>query len=245
MQALSVRSQHPPIGGQEQRQEGFTEMSIKKSLLLSVAAMAIAMTAFASSAMAATDGVIKDTNGSTIVEGTVLSAKGWAKFETLGTGIECHVEAAVKAGKEGKVGEVTVFKPVAATCHGFGSIYKNCKVTSTSVENLPYPATVTPTDIDVTDEITILGSLNSCENTKLTFTNLFFEEATLIPLKTGANGATNTENHLGGTASAGEEIAGIEIEAEGEAVNNIGTLAVEATGELEIEGAARCTYKIA
>jgi hypothetical protein len=244
---LGKKPNTPRPGGRN-KQEGITEMSIKKSLLLSFAVTAIAMSAFASSAMAV-DGTIKDTDGTVIPNGTSISLKGWAKFETLGTGIECHVTSTVVSSGSGTTGSVTAFAPITSTCHGFGSIYNGCKVTSDSVLNLPYSATVTSTDVDVTStNIAINSGLSSCVNTNVTFTNLSFEEGiTLKPLKTGVRAVTNTENKLGTTttAGAGEPIAGVELSGLGFAENNLGELGVEATGELEIEGGARCTYKLA
>jgi hypothetical protein len=227
-------------------------MSIKKSLLLSFAAMAIAMTAFASSALAAEDGVLQDTNGNPITDPVgapvELHFTGWAKFETLGTGIECHVTALyTPTGTEGKTGDITGFTPITSTCHGFGSIYNGCKVTTDTVLNQPYHVTVTKTDFDVTStNIVINSTLSSCVNTNVTFTNLSFEEGvTLKPLKTGTRAVTDTAGNLGTTAAAGDPIAGVELSAQGFAENNLGELGVEATGELELTSPERCTYKLA
>jgi hypothetical protein len=228
-------------------------MSIKKSLLPSFAAMAIALTAFASSAMAAEDGVLKDvTTGNPITDPAgapvELHFVGWTKFETLGTGIECHVTALyTPTGTEGKTGDITGFTPITSSCHGFGSIYNGCKITSDSVLNQPYHVTVTKTDFDVTaTNIAITNTFSSCVNSNVTFENLFFEEgATLKPLKTGTRTVTDTAGNLGTTAAAGDPIAGVELSAQGVAENNLGEIGIELTGELELTSPERCTYKLA
>lgn len=224
-------------------------MSKAKKPLLLLAATMLTMAAFTSSAMGL-GGALRDvSNNEYIVNGTKLNLKGWAKFETLGTGIECHVTATFEntfTGVLGTQGNITQLSPNTASCYGFGSIYKGCKVKSDEVQNLPYAAMGTPTDLDVTStNITITSTLTSCENTKITFTNLFFEEGiTLKLLGTGTRLVTNTENKLGNTITTNTSIAGIELEALGEAVNNLGELGVETTGELELTGSGRCTYKL-
>jgi hypothetical protein len=220
-------------------------MSIKK-LLLCVAAMAIAMTAFASSAMAATDGVIKDSDGTIIPANKELKARGWASFTSLSGGIECHVTATIKAtGALGTTGQVTAFAPATTTCKGVGA-FEGCKVTADTVNNLPYAVTVTPTDLDVTGTIAINSTLSNCNTTSIVGVNLAFTAITLKVIKTGTNPITNTESKLGATGTTNDLIAGVEISGNGTAeILNAGTkLPVEAKGELEIEGTNRCTYKI-
>jgi hypothetical protein len=191
--------------------------------------------------------VLADVNGTPISNGTKLHLVGWAKLETLGTGIECHVTATYEAtGTEGKTGNVTAFSLETATCHGFGSIYNGCKVTSDAVKNLPYAVKTTKTLLDITATNIIVESiLSGCVNTNVTFTNLYLEEGVkLEPLKTGTRTVTNTSGHLGTTAATGEAIAGVELSGEGTAENNLGELAVEASGELELTSPERCTYRL-
>jgi hypothetical protein len=228
-------------------------MSIKNRLLLSVAAMAIALTAFASPTMAAEDGVLRDvTTGQPITDpagGPVeLHFVGWTKFEVLGTGIECHVTALyTPTGAEGKTGDITDFTLETNTCHGFGSIYNGCKVTTDSILNEPYHVTVTKTDFDVTaTNIVIASTLSSCMDSNVTFLNFFYEEGiTLKPLKTGTRTVTNTAGNLGTTAAAGEPIAGVDFSAPVVIESNFGEFGLEVVGELELTSPERCTYKLA
>jgi hypothetical protein len=226
-------------------------MSIKKSLLLSIATAAIAMTALAPSAMGATDGVIRDVTSPNgiIPANTGLHLIGWARFQTGGSGIMCHVTGqAETTGTTGTTGDATAFVITTSTCEGFGVAYANCTVTADSVNNLPYHVTVTPSDLDVTGNIQITSSLGATpgKTCNFTFTNLSFEEITLVPLNTtNPRTVTNTGNRLGNVAAAGEAIAGVRIEGEGEAENNtLIPFPVAAEGELELTSPERCTYKI-
>lgn len=208
-------------------------MSVKR-VMLSLAATVAAMFAFASPAMAVDGHIAHVTTGST-VSNLTLHLVGNAKFETLGTGIQCTTITSTVELETATTGKVVSFLPEVSTCSGFGSIYAGCKVTSTTT-NTPLHVTVTDNDFDVTKtggETEIEGKLNSCNNSKVNFTNLFFPNATLKP-----------ENTAGTTAATGEPIEAVEIvETEGEAENNLGTLAVEATGTLTLTPSERCTYK--
>jgi hypothetical protein len=240
------RASAPFSGKGGTRQEGVLEMSIKKSLLLSIATAAIAITALTPSAMGATDGVIQVVSP-IIPNGTNVHLVGWARFQTGGSGIICHVTGTYEVtGTEGKTGDVKSFVLTTSTCEGFGVAYANCTVTADSVNGLPYHATATPTDLDVTGNIEITSSLSATpgKTCNFTFTNLFFEELTIAPLGTGTKTVTNTSNTLGKVVGANTPIAGVAIEGEGEAENNTATFPIAAEGELELTSPERCTYKL-
>jgi hypothetical protein len=224
------------------------EMGIKKNLLLSMATAAIAMSTLVPSAMGATDGVLKDTNFANIANGAKLHAVGWARFQSGGSGIICHVTGTAEAiGLGGTTGNVTAFVITTSSCHGFGVAYQSCTVTADSVNNLPYPVTVTPNDFDVTDNIEITATLGATpfKTCNFSFTDLFFEEITLVPLATGTRTVTNTSNTLGNVVGNGMPIAGFRIEGEGEAENDfLIRFPVAAEGELELTSPERCTYTI-
>jgi hypothetical protein len=217
-------------------------MSIKKSLL-TLAVTALALMGFASSAMAATDGVVRDTNGSIIANGATLHAVGFAKFSASVGSYECHVTGTLKAtGTTGSTGEVvagTGFTvPDKTKCTGTGFL-AGCLLASQVTKNLPYHVTATLTDLDVTGSIVLVNHYASCIITEQTLT---FGEITLTPLKTGSETVTGTGGKLGGTA-LGDEIAGVEISGGGTV--QPGGLTVTASGKLELTSPERCTYKLA
>lgn len=217
-------------------------MSIKKSLL-GLAVLAFAMMGFASSAMAATDGVLRDVTTNEIVplnHETVF--KGWAKFSSSIGGTTCHSKSVAKATNAlGTEGTASFEVPNVANCTNEGGL-ASCTLTSVEVKNSPYKLTVTPTDFDVTGNIVLhnhyTGFLCPPEVT------VEFSAVTLKPLgTTSKHAATNTAGNLGTTAAAGEGISGVELEGSGTSpqAGNI-----TAGGELEIESATdRCTWKIA
>jgi hypothetical protein len=226
------------------------EMSIKKSLIV-LAAMAIALTGFASSALAATDGVVRDvTDNSLIPENRELHFIGFFRFDVPSVAnFRCHVTTIVKiTGATGTTGHVKTFTvPDFTKCTGGGTL-ANCTLSSFSTNTetgSPWHVTATPTDFDVTGNIIISNTfassfcLLSGKSVSLTFSSI-----TLKPLKTGSNGATGTFNHLGTTAAAGEPIAGVEIEGTGTAEGGVSG-EVKASGELELTEADRCTWKLA
>jgi len=215
-------------------------MSIRKSLI-AIAAMALATMGLASSAMAATDGVIRDvTNNEIVPLNHETRFKGWARFGSGSGGTKCHSESVAKATvSNGTTGTASFVVPSVAACT---SEIPGCTLTSVEVTNSPYHLTVTPNDFDVTGNIVI--------HNKYKGTFCFFPEITVefssITLKpfntTNPHSATNTNNKLGNTAAAGEAIAGVEISGKGTSPQ-VGAL--EAEGELEITGADLCTWKIA
>jgi hypothetical protein len=209
-------------------------MRLRRSLLLSLTA-AIAMLAFASSALAGTGALVHDSTGEFIPNGTEITTEGNAKFETLGTGIECTTATGTLkvTNSVGSTGQITKFAPTTSTCNGFGSIFKGCKLTADTVEGLPYHVTATDNKLDVTGEIVITGTTSNCTNSKITSVNLFFSSVTLEPMNTSGN-----------TAATGETISAVELHGEGIAKTNVPSeLSVEAGGVLQILGAARCTYR--
>jgi hypothetical protein len=226
-------------------------MSTKKSLL-AIAAMALSLMGFASSASAATDGVIRDvTTNAIIPAGTELHAVGFAKFSSGFGNFECHVTANIKAtGAAGTTGEVTNFSiPNTANCTGSGAL-AGCTLKSDTITNLPWNATVTPPggsipagDLDITDPSNIVidnefsGGFFCPSSLTLTFPSI-----TLTPLKTGTTQVTGgTSAVLGGTAALNDPIAGVEISGSG--TSPLGS--VTASGQLELTSPGRCTWKIA
>ncbi len=235
-------------------------MNIKKSLLALVV-LALAMTGLASSAMAATDGVIRDvTTNEIIPENHELHAIGWAKFSSSLGSFECHVTSIVKAtknteGLQGRTGDVTNFSiPNTANCTGHGGLAE-CKLKKDTITNLPWHATATPPsetnpagDIDITPGTA--GNIvidNEFEGGFLcpAKVELVFTAITLTPLKTGTTAITGgaSPGHLGGgTAALNDPIAGIEISGKGTSPQ-VGE--ITASGELELTEPDRCTWKIA
>jgi hypothetical protein len=231
-------------------------MSIKKSLI-ALAAMAIALMGFASTAMAVVDGKIRDvTSTSTeIPNNQELHFVGAAKFSNTSTppeSHECHVTLVVKTtALGGSTGQVTNFTiPNTANCTGTG-VYNGCTLTSHSTTNLPYAVTTTATDFDVTGTIVIHHVFSGCivEKTTLTFSGI-----TLKPLSTtNKAAATNTAGNLGDTATAGTSsadghaISGVELSGTGQGHATVfgfeSSENVTLSGKLELsEAANRCTW---
>jgi hypothetical protein len=238
-------------------------MSIRKSLI-AVAAMALALMGFASSAMAATDGVIRDTVDNSIIPANrEVHLIGWAKFDTSSGNYECHVTSVLKVtGSTGTTGHVKTFTvPDRSKCTGSGFL-SGCTLTafSNNTEGLhPWHVTVTPPsetipagDFDVkpeseSEKIEIHNTFGgSCFGSGQSVT-LKFSTITLKPLQTGTTTITGVPagtGHLGGTATAAEpKIAGAEISGTGTVEGGLGG-SVTATGELEVTEADRCTWKI-
>jgi hypothetical protein len=223
-------------------------MSIKKSLL-ALAAMAIAAMGFASSAMAATDGVVRHVpNGTIIPAGRELHFIGRAKFSTEGGSYECHVTSVVKVeGSTGTTGSMTVFTvPDTTLCTGTG-LLNGCKLKGHQGIFLPWHVTATPADFDLTDsfQIQISYTFGNCLAKSVGFN---FNSITLSPLNTNfPRTVTGTFGRLGDTAAANEPIAGVELSGSGTArVENIfGGIQSEwvtASGELELTDSDRCTW---
>jgi hypothetical protein len=219
--------------------------------LIAVAATALALMGFASSAMAATDGVLRDvTTGAIIPENHELHGIGWEEFTSSIGNVGCHMTSVIKAtGSTGTTGSVTNFSIPDLTKCTYTNILSGCKLTANTTDNLPYQVTVTPTDFDVTGSILLTqtwavssgsGSCPIAGNNTITAT-----EMTLKPLKTGTRLVTNTSGHLGETAGQNEPIAGVEMS--GSAVLHtafFGNVALTVTGELELTEPDRCTWKI-
>jgi hypothetical protein len=226
-------------------------MSIKKSML-ALAVAAFAAMGLASSATAATDGVVRDvTNNAIIPNGTVQHAVGWAKYvNEENESVECHATSNLTStGTEGKTGHTTFEVPDVSKCTTSGSLLGPCTVVSVTPTNGPYHVTVTPTDFDVTGTIVIHtdfdGPFCLVDETTLTFSAI-----TLTPTKTGNRAVTGTTIKLGATAAAGDPIAGVHLEGSGEVhIKNVfggeTTEPVTATGELAVTGTNTCTWKLA
>jgi hypothetical protein len=217
--------------------------------LLAVAAMALALMGFASSAMAATDGVLRDvlTNG-IIPENRELHSVGYMKFTSSIGSTECHVTSIIKtSGTAGTSGNMTNYSIPDLTKCTFTGTLAGCKLTASATDNLPYGVTVTPTDFDVTGSILLTetwangsGSCPIAGSNTLTATEL-----TLKPLKTGTRVVTDTSGHLGETAGQNEPIAGVEMS--GSMVLHtafFGNVALTISGEFELTEPDRCTWKI-
>ena len=106
-------------------------MSIKKTLLLVSMALAAISASFAASAMAETPGTWAD-KGTALTGAASATVEGKAKFNTLGSGIECNIKGLITANEGGVIsstGNVDFSVPSATTnCVGFGSTFKKCKV---------------------------------------------------------------------------------------------------------------------
>jgi len=225
-------------------------MRFKRSII-AFAAAALATCAFASSAMA-NGGVLKDTNGEEITNGTQLHAVGWAKFEDEGgNGLECHVTAIIEA-ENGETGHVTNFTPETESCVGTG-VFNECILVGHENTNLPWHVTTTASDFDVTGNIVIHNQLESCEPQLFIGSareaTLTFEEITLTPLEEGERKVTNTENHLGNPAGSGVPIFGVKLHGKGVADVEFSSgfeqsPEITATGELELTEPERGTWQI-
>jgi hypothetical protein len=238
-------------------------MRIKKSLF-AVTAMALAMLAFAASAMAVTeDKLVHVSTGTTIPAGRELTGNGWAQFlATNGTGgMKCHVTSSiVTTGTTGTTGHVKSFNPVTSKCTGSGFFsFQGCNeltsdtTTNTSPHgstNYIWDATATKNDFSIFNTIDPHMVLHfkpkgSCvlNGSEITLT---FTEITLSPLNTtNKRVVTNTAGNLGNTAATGEPIAGWELEGIGIAHIGGSEVEVKATGEFELTAADRCTWKFA
>lgn len=223
--------------------------------LLAVAATALALMGLASSAMAAPHGVIRDVtppNG-IIPANRVLHAVGWARFTSAIGSATCHVTSNIQTeGATGSLGNVTNFSiPNVANC-SFSGLIAGCSLTSSVTDNLNYPATVTPPgvgipagDIDVTGNIRITQTFSGFFCPIAGANNITASAMTLIPLKTGTNGATGTSNHLGGAAALNEPIAGVSLSGSATLDRPNGEqVALTISGELELTEPDRCTWKI-
>jgi hypothetical protein len=239
-------------------------MSIKKSLL-TLAVLALAMMGLASSAMAS-GGVVRDVKTNELIPvGRELHLVGWAKFENGLGGFECHVTSIIKTTanevtgvNEGNTAHVTTFTvPDTTKCKGSGFVgpceLETHNSTTTGAKNEEtWDVTATKEDFDVkpfhgATVLTIHEKFKT--NAFCAFSGeeitLTFSEITLTPLKTGKREVTNTANTLGETAKPGEEIAGVKISGKGTLdTANGGKDEIEATGELELTEADRCTWKL-
>lgn len=228
-------------------------MRITKGLLAMVA-MALALTGFASSAIAA-DGVVRDVSSNVIIpENRELHSVGWAKFQGEVGSATCHVTSIIKAvGTTGTSGNVTNFSIPDVTKCSFSGLIAGCTITSSTTDNLPYSSTVTAPgtgipagDFDVTGSILLTQTFAGAfcpiaGNNKITASAM-----TLTPLGAGTRTVTNTAGHLGVAAVLNEGIAGVSLSGSATLDKPNGTSEpVTITGELEVTEADRGTWKIA
>jgi len=235
--------------------------------LLAVAATALALMGFAPSAIAATDGVVRDVTPNGIIPAnTELHAVGWANFTSVipGGSFNCHVTAIIKmTGTEGKTGDITVFKRLEPFACTFIFPFNGCTLTASSADNLPWHVTVTPPsgttagDLDVTPHeeslpIRITNTFSGALCPIAGTSSITASGLTLSPLKTGTSAVTNTSGRLTagtiGTAGVNDPIAGFELSGSAflDKPNEGGSEEVRITGELELTSAThRCTWKIA
>jgi hypothetical protein len=231
-------------------------------VLLAFAMAALALTAFASSAMA--QGQIRDVEGvhKTIENGRTLHLIGWAEFAdeaVPANGYKCDVTAIlhtdVEGGTTGTITEFTI--PDTTKCEGTG-ILKGCVLTAHQSTNLPWHVTTTtvPPDFDITEGNIVIHNTfkaGTCEPvfllgraTEATLT--FTKGITARPVKTGTEVNTGTSNTLGATAALGDPIAGIELSGKGIAhikfEHGEQTPEVNVTGKLELTPPDRCTWTI-
>jgi hypothetical protein len=230
-------------------------MSIRKSML-ALAVAAFAAMGLASSATAATDGVVRHvTNNAIIPDKTVQHAVGWAKYVTPeNESVECHVTSNLTStGTTGTTGHTTFEVPDVSKCTTKGGILGACTVSKVTPTNQPFHVTVTPTDFDVTNtgggEIVLhtefSGFFCAVDETTLTFPGI-----TLTPTKTGNRAVTGTTIKLGETAKAGDPIAGVLLGGTGivhvtDVFGGDTTENVTASGELAVTGTNLCTWKLA
>jgi hypothetical protein len=192
--------------------------------------------------MAVTDGVVRDVSDNSMIWlRHEVRLKGWTRFGSEAGGTTCHSESiATATNSNGTTGNASFLVPSVSSTACTSEI-PGCTLTSVQVTNSPYHLTVTPTDFDVTGSIVIHNQYTGtfCFFKEIT---VEFSEITVKPLNTtNKRIVTNTGNNLGNTAAAGEPISGVEISGSGTSPQ-VGK--VEASGELEITGADRCTWKI-
>lgn len=140
-------------------------MRIKKMLLLT--SMALAAIAFAAASASATGNGVWVDKGQHVEEAAEVSAEGKAKFNTLGSGIECTVTAEITtAGQTASTG-IVHFAVDTESCEGFGATFGGCEVeeiTNTGPNGdftWEYHLTKTPQRI-ITTGVNIASKLKNC-----------------------------------------------------------------------------------
>lgn len=226
-------------------------------ILLAFALAALALTAFASSAMA--EGQIRDvTTNETIPAKRVLHLVGWAQFTSGNEGVKCDVTATLEPTVVGGTeGTVTAFNiPDTTKCQYIGAKFNTCLLSAHGPGGLPWKVKTTKTpDFDITGNIVFNNTFKagSCPFVfpvgRITRVKLTFAEITARPLKTGNEVNTGTSNTLGATAALNDPIAGVEISGKGNAEVEFDSTAVvnqatEASGKLELTSPDRCTWKV-
>lgn len=203
-------------------------MSIKKIMLL--ASMALAATALAAASASATGNGVWVDNGQHVEEPIDVYAEGKAKFNTLGSGLECTVTATITSDGETASTGTVHFKVEIATCEGFGATFAGCEVeaiTNTGPNSdftWEYHLTKTPPRI-ITTGVKIDSHLKNCG--KDTTVSIAFTTVVATPDNAAAI-STVTLSSTGGTAK----------------VNGGAALPNAASGDLTVQGAAKGTYGI-
>src|SRR5262249_39838850 len=96
-------------------------MSMKRVLLF--ASMALAAMAFAIPAVASAARIYDSKNNTTLTTAKTIKASGQARFQALGSGVECTVDTAITTNGNGTTANVTKFEITTSTCAGFGFPY--------------------------------------------------------------------------------------------------------------------------
>jgi hypothetical protein len=223
--------------------------------LLAIAVTILALMGFASSAAAATDGVVRDVTTSAIIpENRELHAVGWWGFQLPSGSFICHFTSNLKAtGATGTTLDVTNFSIPDVTKCSVSNGFSECHLSESATDNLPSHATVTPPgaeipagDLDVTGSIGFTWTFSpSSPFCPFHNTSVSIVTSTMKPLKTGTKVVTGTSNTLGSTASLNDPIAGFEISSLVTVSYSDGSFAtMVASGELELTSPDRCTWKI-
>lgn len=208
---------------------------MKKILLFG--SMALAALAFAAPAMATTE-AFWTMGGATETAAQTVELKGKAKFNTLGTGIECEVIAKVTANEGGvhsSTGHVH-FKVVTSTCAGFGGTYGGCKVSQITgtnaageLEFLYHLTNTSGARTIVVTAVSITSDLTNCTHTEHTSVRITFTTVVATPTPNATAIQSVDLSSTGGKAF----------------VNGGGLgLANVAEGTLTVQGAANGTYGI-
>jgi hypothetical protein len=151
---------------------------IKKTMLLAMAAAAIAAFAIPASASAYTNWTA---NGVTLgaEETAVETYEGFLTFTTPTPAVPVHstfgCQVTAKIHVEGNTGKVTQFSPTTSTCEGTG-VFAGCKLKS-DTSTVPWTTHFTPTDIDVT----AVKFTNAYEGCAVAGSELEFPSITMIP----------------------------------------------------------------
>jgi hypothetical protein len=179
-------------------------MSIKKALLFAAMALSAVAAIAPASAFAEGNGVLTDPPGTIVVGAKTISLTGVAKFNTLGSGIECTVHSTATYDGD-STGEVH-FEVTITTCKGFGATFTGCGVSA--ITNTPAGKTdftweshltKTPMGVLVTNPV-ISSTLKNC-GSDTTVTISFPKGVKALPTGGKQPIESVTLSSTGGTAS--------------------------------------------